>query len=157
MKAETVASVRKLGACTEAVEWLAEQKNPTLAWRDCVRGDWMLWLLGKLAGQVGDPRRKKLVLAACGCARLSMKYVRAGEDRPRIAIETAERWAKGKATIEEVRTAASAASAAYSASAAYAAAYSAAYAASAAEQSKVTEQCAGIVREFYPRPPRLEA
>jgi len=168
MKAEIVASVRKMGACPEAVAWLAEHKNPTQAWRDCERGDWMLWLVGKLAGPVGDPRRKKLVLAACGCARLSLKYVKAGEERPRIAIETAEKWARGKATIEEVRIAAyaayaaayavyAAAYAAYAAAyAAYAAAY-AAYAAYAAERAKVLKQCASIVRKFYPRLPRLEA
>jgi len=175
MKAEIVASVRKMGACPEAVAWLAEQKNPAQAWRGCERGDWMLWLVGKLAGPVGDPRRKKLVLAACGCARLSLKYVKAGEERPRIAIETAERWAKGKATIEEVRAAAyAAADAAYAAYAAYAAAdaayaaYAAAYAADvaayaadaaayAAERAKALKQCASIVRKFYPRLPRLEA
>ena len=167
MKAEIVASVRKMGACPEAVAWLAEQKNPAQAWRGCERGDWMLWLVGKLAGPVGDPRRKKLVLAACGCARLSLKYVKAGEERPRIAIETAEKWARGKATIEEVGVAHAAAhAAAYAAAAVAVAAYAAAVAVAADAahaavadyayaRTKMLKQCASIVRKFYPRPPRL--
>jgi hypothetical protein len=132
MDKRIVEKVRAMGACEDAVEWLSKQKSVKQAWADCERGDWMLWLLGKLSGEPGCEKRKKLVLAACGCARLSLKYVKKGEKRPLIAIQTAEKWANGKATIEEVRTAAYAAAAydaaAYDAAAAVAA-YAAAYAA----------------------------
>jgi hypothetical protein len=82
--------------------------------------------------------REVLVRYACLVARTVLDKVPAGEDRPRIAIETAEAWTRGEATIEEVRAAADAAwdtprgayAAAYAADAAYAAA--AAYAADAA-------------------------
>ena len=111
----------KLGACPEAVKW-AGRKTHKKAWGTCQRGDWLLWIAGKL-----NVDRKKLVLAACGCARTALKYVPEGEDRPRIAIETAEAWIKGEATIEQVRTAAYAAT-----NAAYAAAYAATNAARAA-------------------------
>jgi len=122
--------LKKLNACREAIQWASEQKNQKQAWNDCERGDWMLWLLGKLSGQPESFKRKKLVLAVCECARLSLKYVKKGEERPLKAIETAEKWAKGQTTIEEVREAAAVASAAYAAAAVAAA--SAAYAVAAA-------------------------
>jgi len=163
----------KLGACSEAVEWVGD-KSPAVAWKTCKRGDWMLWLCGKLSGEPGGKGRKKLVLAACACARLSLKYVRKGEKRPLVAIQTAEAWAKGKrgVTIEQVLTAAYAANAAataaayaaYADDAAYAdatAAYAAnaAYAAAAnaadyAARRETLAKCADIVRGFYPKPPQ---
>jgi len=112
----------ELGACTEAVKW-AGRKTPKKAWETCKQSDWLLWIAGKL-----DVDRKLLVLAACACVRRALKYIPAGEDRPRIAIETAEAWTRGEATIEQVRTAAYAADAACAAAdAAYAAAAHAAY------------------------------
>ena len=81
-----------------------------------------------------DDHRKAIRLAACACARTSLKYVKAGETRPLKAIETAEAWCRGETTIEQVREARYAAAAAYAAAsaAAYAAAAAAAAAASAA-------------------------
>ena len=129
----------EMGACPEAVKW-AGRKTHKRAWETCERGDWLLWISGNL-----DVDRKLLVLAACACARTALRFVPAGEDRPRIAIETAEAWTKGKATIEQVQSAANAAYAAravaYAASAyaadaaARAVAYAAAYSAHAAAYS----------------------
>lgn len=128
-------TLRKLGACSEAREWAARVKPKTLydAWRKCPRGDWLLWF----AARVGVDR-KALVMAACGCARLALPFWEAhdAEDRrPHVALETAEAWCRGEATIEEVQKAAGgafdAASRAYgfyvseAASAAVAAAYTA--------------------------------
>jgi len=78
--------------------------------------------------------RRLGVWCACACAREALKYVEQGEDRPRIAIDTAEDWVRGKATKNQVKKASDAAVAAANASA-YAAAwaaYAAAYAAKAA-------------------------
>jgi hypothetical protein len=36
---------------------------------------------------------------------LALVHVPPGEERPRVAIETAEAWCRGEATIEEVRKA----------------------------------------------------
>ena len=151
-------------ACTEAREWAATQETPAKAWASCERGDWMLWWCGKLSGASEGKGRKLLVLAACDCARLSLKYVKAGEERPLKAIETAERWAHGKATIAEVCAAAyaayadDAAAAAAAAAAAYAAVAADAAAASAdAVRKEVLAQCADIVRKHYPKPPMKEA
>jgi len=117
-----------LCACQEAVKW-ARGKDLHTVWITCERGNWLLWLCGKMVDKPGWSTRAQLVLAACSCAETSLKYVPSGEDRPRAAIETARKWARGKATIEEVRRAAAAANAA---NAANAAAYAAAYAAAAA-------------------------
>jgi hypothetical protein len=111
--------LKRVGACPEAVEW-SKGKTLAEAWTQCERADWMLWLAAKRMP------RKRVVLAACACARTALKRIPVGEERPAKAIETAERWARGEATITEVRAAYAAAAAAY---AAYAAAADAAYAA----------------------------
>jgi hypothetical protein len=118
--------LRTLHACEDVRKW-AEGKALAQVWAECHRGDWLLWLCGKMADKEGWPTREELVVAACACAERSLKYVRTGEERPRIAIETARRWAQGQAKISEVRAAADAAY-----SAAYADAADAAYAAYAA-------------------------
>ena len=145
----------ELNACESAVAWVKSTKCRSLeaAWRKCERGDWMLWYAGKKSGPVGDERRKKLVLAACECARLALPIweKRYPDDkRVRDCIETAEKWARNEATLEALQVSrrncysaatsaatSAASSAAYSAtsaasSAATSAAYAAAYAAYAA-------------------------
>ena len=101
-----------LGACEESLDWLKEKKpsNVYQAWRSCPRGDWLLWF----AAKIGVDRRL-VVAAACEIARDALpifegKYP--DDNRPRKAIETAEEWCKGKATQEQVRMAAAAATAA---------------------------------------------
>ncbi|KKL52844.1 hypothetical protein LCGC14_2281380 [marine sediment metagenome] len=165
--------IKRLGACEDAVEWASQYKTPEKAWINCKRGDWMLWLLGKLAGEPGSDSRKPLVLAACECARLSLPYVKKGDKRPLKAMEVAEQWAKGEGniTLEDVRAAAfyaasyaasaassaaySAASSAYSADSAASSAYSAAYSAYSPVRQRTLKQCADIVRKHYPVPPTL--
>ena len=122
--------LQSLHACSEAIEW-ASDKDLSQVWEQCPRGDWLLWLSGKMADKPGWPTRKDVVLAACACAERALKYVRKGEERPRIAIETARRWAQGQAEISEVRAAAAAAYAADAAAADDAAAAAAASAAAA--------------------------
>jgi len=163
--------LKLLGACSEAVDWCQRYDSLNDAWQVCERGDWMLWLVGRLSGEPGSDARKKLVLTACQCARLSLKYVKEGELRPLKAIETAEKWARGEdgITLDDVQKAAAAtyaanaayaAAATYAANAAYAAyaaayaAYAAAYAAYAARKS-ILKQCADIVRQSYPMSPEL--
>ena len=119
--------LKSMRACPDAVEWVGRRGLRT-AWRDCKRGDWMLWLAGRL-----DIDRKLLVLAACDCAETALQYVPDGEDRPAAAIQTARDWCAGTATKQDCRDAAYAANAAYAAAnAAYAAANAAVYAANAA-------------------------
>jgi len=133
MKAASIAErLRKMGACGEAVDWADTLKHRSMqrAWDECPRADWLIWFAAKKG-----VKREKLVLAACACARTALKFVPKGELRPLKAIETAEAWCRGDATMEEVRAARSAAYAAAAADAAYAAdadAYAAAADAAAA-------------------------
>lgn len=138
----------KLRACDDAREWAKEFEDWQTLWDKCERGDWMLWLCGKYSGEPESEARKILVAAACDCAEVALTHVEKGEERPRIAIETARKWIKREATIEEVRFAADAAAYAAVAYAAYAAAY-AAYAA----RGENLKKCAYIVRKHYPKPP----
>ena len=131
MSGDSISAVKiltRIGACRDAINWCGS-RSVKEAWEECDRGDWLLWVAAKLGVD-----RKLIVLAACDCARTVLHLVAKGEKRPRIATETAERWANGEASIDEVR-AADAADAAYaaSASAAYAAADAAAAAAYAAD------------------------
>ena len=159
----------KMDACNDAVKYCHGYKTLSSAWDVCERGDWMLWLVGKLSGPTESPSRKKLVLCACECARLSLKYVKEGELRPLKAIETAEKWARGEdgKSLQEVKNAASAAAAADAAAAAAYAAYAAyaaadavaaaayAYAAYAAIKKEILKACADICRKHYPKAPKL--
>ena len=87
----------------EARGWSTAREWPE-AWEPCEDARWML----HAAASVGVDRRL-VVLAACACARTSLRYVPEGEARPLRAIETAEAWARGKATAGQVRTARAAA------------------------------------------------
>ena len=120
-------------ACWEALEWLQERDAAT-AWSECPRGDWLLWWAAKVGVE-----RKVVVLAACACARLALPYVAAGELRPLKAIETAEAWYSGKASLGDVR-------AAYAADDASAAAAAAAYAAAAARDKSLADFAEGVVQ-----------
>jgi len=80
------AHLKRLGACTEATDWVAKTKGtPAQLWAKCPDPRWLLWLTGH-----AEVDRKTLVLTACAIARTALQFVRGGEDRPRIAIETAE-------------------------------------------------------------------
>jgi hypothetical protein len=138
-----LAFARDRGACAEARLWLNTQTDPHVAWEMCERPDWMIWYARRR-----NVERKVLVRIACDCARAVLRFVPEGEERPRLAIEAAERWTRDEATIDEVRAAAYAA--AYAADAAYAAyaaayaAYAAAYAADARKRANI--QMCRIVR-----------
>jgi hypothetical protein len=132
--------LKSMNACPEAVEWVGKRGLKT-AWRDCHRGDWVLWLAGRV-----DIDRKLLVLAACDCAETALQYVPEGENRPAIAIQMSRNWCNGTATIDEVRNAANAA-----ANAANVAAYAAEAAEAAYDERKQAHKtCADLVRARIP-------
>ena len=75
-------------------------------------GALMLKLLGKAIGPPGSDGRRRLVLVACACARRGLQFVPMHEDRPRLAIDTAERWAnESGVTLDQIQGAARAAEA----------------------------------------------
>lgn len=148
-----------MGACESAPEWVGA-RTLNEAWTECLRGDWLLWYAGRARARVD---RRLLVLAACACARTALQCVPAGEDRPRLAIDTAEAWCRGEATIKEAReakasTAAAVLSAAWAAweagtarSAALAAmraSWSAAYAVEAAAMAATAAEDAALAAAY---------
>ena len=121
-----------LGACQPSIDWCEANGITTAdeAWRKCDRGDWMLWLAGKMAGPVDSESRKKLVFACAQCARLVLPIFEKqcpDDKRVRTLLEVSEAYSYGKATLKSVHKARSAC-----AYAAYTSADAAAYAASAA-------------------------
>ena len=125
IKAKTVADlIADLNPCDDALVWASKYPATATAkaWVECERGDYLLWLIGKIDG--GEPEsdeRKKLVRCACECARLALPYTK--DSRVLRCIENTEHWTNGEATIEEARNARAYAAAAYAASAAAAAIY----------------------------------
>jgi len=173
--------LKAIGACGEAVVFARAFKDQQVAWDACDRADWMIWLLGRLAGPPESEGRRALVLCAADCAETALPYVR-DEETAAISlacIQTCRAWAHGEASAEELREARDAAgaygaydaaadAAAYAADAAAdaaayaayaaadAAAYAAAYAAAAdAARMKALAAMADIVRAHYPICPVL--
>ena len=126
----------KENACQGAIDWLGDRDAKT-AWEECPRGDWMLWCL-----HFKKVSKKLLVVVACQCARLSLKYVPKGELRPLNAIKAAEAWVRNP-TAKDEKAAWAAAGAAWAAAWATAGA-----AAEAAIAAAISKECAKIVRKI---------
>ena len=159
----------RLDACEEARDW-AKGKSLKTAWAKCERGDWMTWLLANPKAKRDD---RLLRLLACDIVGTVLHLVPAGEDRPRIAIETARRFANGQATAQELAAARDAARAAEDAVWAAGAAEAAAGAAGAAGAAvrvaawaaedavwaagaAANMQHADLVRKWFPLPPEIK-
>ena len=84
-------------ACDLALEWSRTQPSLETAWRECQRGDWMLWLLGRCGAD-----RKRLVKAAALCvepaAALCDEYT---EAVCLSVVQTCVAWSEGDASEEE--------------------------------------------------------
>jgi hypothetical protein len=159
--------------CTSAKIFLEkfQEGEEQKTWNKCERGDWMLWLLGKLAGPPNSESRKRLVKAALACARLAPAIENPKSEQTRqTCLKTTNDYLDGTASLEDVKAAANAAYAA--AYAAYAAAYAAyavyavAYAANAAiyaaaaysterRRQEVLRLLADEVRKVYVEVPKI--
>ena len=71
----------RLGACSEARAW-AKGKTLPEVWEQCDRADWLLWLIGRMVGEVGWPDHKAIVSVACDCAELALPYMQPGGKSP---------------------------------------------------------------------------
>ena len=151
MKLKLSTILQRLNACADAQAWAETQPKLQTAWTNCKRSDWMLWLIARTTLDQDDPR---LRLMACDFAGAVLHLVPAGEDRPRLAIECARRFARGEATREEMAAAwdaagAAARDAAAAGDAAVAAAWADAWAAAGAAQSD-------IIRRYFPECPTIK-
>jgi hypothetical protein len=139
-----IKKLKQLGACSSAKEWAIEQKSPAKAWKNCNRGDWMLWIAKRL-----DVNDKKLTLAKATCVKQIEHLLK--DQRSIDALQGCFDYVEGRITRSELNDLAAAAyavtgsnadAASYTAAyavtgsnadaASYTASYAAAYAASAA-------------------------
>ena len=154
MKLKLSTILERLRACSESAAWAATQPDLQTAWTNCKRSDWMLWLLARTTLDQDDHR---LRLMACDFAEAVLHLVPAGEDRPRLAIEAARRFARGEATREEMAAAGDAAGDAAGAAAGDAAWAAAWAAAGAAAGAAAWAAQANKLREYFPWPVVQEA
>ena len=107
--------LESLQACAEAIAW-AGDRTARQAWDECPRADWLLWWAAKTPANT----RSEIVLTVWVCVRRALRFVAAGEDQSRLAIEAVERWARDPSEVNRL-AAAQAAEAAWAAGAAWAA------------------------------------
>jgi len=103
---EELLSKEQLNACTEAKEW-AKGKTLQEVWKTCHRGDWMLWIAREMQGKEGWHTLRQITLAKALCAKLVVHLM--ADERSKKAVEVAEQFGLGKATREELDSAAIAA------------------------------------------------
>ena len=149
------ADLERLSACREAVEWAKAYYSIEDAWQVCERGDWMLWLAGRVSGKPWSDSRRPLTAAAVECARLALPIYEQrhpGDARVRECLDLFARWAGGeaiaRAELGRVRTAATAATSAAAADADDADD-------AATERALTLRSCADIVRSHYPHAPEI--
>ena len=167
-----------LHACRDGLAFAETYDTWQACWDAIPRGDWSLWLLGKLAGPPDSESRRKLVGVCSLITREVLPIFERrfpNDKRVRTCLDVLDRYAVGKATMAEVLKARSAACAAACAAscaacaascavcaascAACAATYAdgaascAAYAACA--RKMIRQKSADIVRQHYPTAPEL--
>lgn len=57
--------LKRLGACSDAIEYCATHPDLRQAWKACGRGDWLLWLLVRLDRRRGIGVTVEVVRATC--------------------------------------------------------------------------------------------
>ena len=81
--------LRRLHACDEAIEWCHFWRL-NAAWAACERADWLLWLLGTMAGTAGWPSHAEVTLIACEVSEI--RVGRSADERS--GIHCARMWAQ---------------------------------------------------------------
>jgi hypothetical protein len=96
-------------ACIKSLDWLGG-RDLRACWHDCPRGDWLLWLLIRI-------KCDDSTLRLLGCAMVQRTPLADGrtvwdlltDERDRNVVEVTERYARGEASDEGMRTARAAA------------------------------------------------
>jgi hypothetical protein len=90
--------LKSVGACETAAKWAATQPSAEVAWRDCERADWMLWIAAKLLP------RELVVQAACDCAETSIGLIRDPNTQAIaiLCIHVMREWAEGLEDLDTV-------------------------------------------------------
>lgn len=99
MDQATLDRLIELGACKHLINRASYHTTIHNWWNEVIKPDEMLWLLFRTGVDA--------TLCLCECVRPVLACVPKGEERPRLAIEAVEAFARGDdgATIEAVRAA----------------------------------------------------
>lgn len=127
--------LEKFHACNEAILYVKSQRNATLAWQNCPRGDWMLWIASRL--KVDE---RLLTLTKGKCAETVLHLMK--DRRSRYAVKSAIDYGNGIITKDQLKNAADAAYDAADVAAAYAAYAAAATAAANANAANAATAAA---------------
>jgi len=95
---ELIIILNELGACEEAMEWLSSQTSIEEAWKNCERGDWLLWLITAL-----KMNERKLFLAKGLIADEVIHQM--DDERSKAAVQAAIDFGKGKISKNELKKA----------------------------------------------------
>lgn len=103
MKASHVDMLIALGACCGLVDFAGTQPSMQATWDACPCGDWLAWLLGRLArgAAIGSPEHRRAVLIGCLCVRTVLPLI-SGDDRVCLEnhMESLELWAEWNTNLD---------------------------------------------------------
>lgn len=84
--------LKKLDACQDSSNWFEYSEfEPEQAWNQCPNPYWLAWLSRELKVD-----QHKILSAACECAKAVIHLISEEEQRPRQALELADRWLAGE-------------------------------------------------------------
>jgi len=95
--------LESIPACEGAIKWV-KNRSIKRAFKECQRGDWMLWYAYRNREKLGLEDMKLITLAKVKCARLVQYLMK--DERSLKALDVAEKFALGKATGKELSNAA---------------------------------------------------
>ena len=95
MDKQFIAKLENLNACEDSIEWLSTQDNLQQAWKDCERGDWLLWLVARL-----NINERKLFLAKGLVAEQVIHLM--NDERSIEAVKAAINYGNGKISKDEL-------------------------------------------------------
>ena len=162
------AALKRLDACSDAVEWAATQPSLQVAWGNCERSGWMLWLCARLDVHRDECRVLAYAFAERAISHAAPAALRAAAGAPDISADHAAELRRHADTLGALRvhdelSAAAARDAAWAASvAAGAAAWpardaagAAAWAARGAAWAASDAEQAQAIRTLIPTAPAL--
>ena len=88
--------LKKLKACEPAIEWAKKYDTIEEIVANVNRGDWLLWLGTEL-----DLPLQEMTLVRARCAKTVIHLIK--DKRIRKAVDVAEKFGLGEATLEELR------------------------------------------------------
>jgi len=154
---EVLLALQHIDACEPAIDWvMAHGGSSEQLWKDCVRGDWMFWLIRSIS----TPEKQKSVDYAIWCANRAKQFASNAADAADAAADAAVYASNAANVASNAADAADAAVyasnaanvAAYAANVASNAADAAVYAADAAAYYEEREEQANYIREHFSCP-----